>query len=372
MKLVLVGDGDSPHLLKWARALAGQVDLYAISSRGFAPEAEWDALLPPSRRLALATQPRHSGGNAALLLHLPRVVAWLRRVDADWLHAHYLTSHGTLAWLAQRAGGLRAQIAAAAWGSDVLVTPERSAAYRWLTQRVLAACTIATADSADAAQRLSELGAREVLTFPFGLETLPPEPPADAAPKAPWACYANRALEPIYAPERVLALFSALAAREPSAQLTVANEGSLRAALEEQAEAQGVTGRVRFVGRLSAADQAAHYAAARWYLSLPRSDATSVSVLEAMAHGCVPILSDLSANRALIGSAHAGVQGPRGLLVQTGASPIALALQWQALAPQASTIAQANRAWVAEHGLFAPGVAQLLARLAALAPAHRA
>ena len=32
MRLVLLGDGDSPHLLKWARALAPQVELWAASS----------------------------------------------------------------------------------------------------------------------------------------------------------------------------------------------------------------------------------------------------------------------------------------------------------------------------------------------------
>ena len=39
MRLVLLGDGDSPHLLKWARALAPQVELWAASSRGFAPDS---------------------------------------------------------------------------------------------------------------------------------------------------------------------------------------------------------------------------------------------------------------------------------------------------------------------------------------------
>ena len=55
MKLVLLGDGESPHLLKWARALAPQVALWACSSRGFAPG--FDALVPAERRLALGTRP---------------------------------------------------------------------------------------------------------------------------------------------------------------------------------------------------------------------------------------------------------------------------------------------------------------------------
>ena len=71
MRLVLVGDGDSPHLLKWARALAPRVDLHAVSSRGFLPA--FDEVLPRERRLALDTRPAFEGGNAGLLKTLPRV-----------------------------------------------------------------------------------------------------------------------------------------------------------------------------------------------------------------------------------------------------------------------------------------------------------
>ena len=61
MRLVLFGDGESPHLLKWARALAPQLELWAASSRGFL--SGFDAVLPPERRLALHTRPRAAGGN---------------------------------------------------------------------------------------------------------------------------------------------------------------------------------------------------------------------------------------------------------------------------------------------------------------------
>ena len=128
LRHALIGDGESPHLLKWARALAPQVDLWALSTRGFTPA--WDALVPPEKRLALQTQPQHSGGNAALLRKLPQVGRWLAQVDADWLNPHYLTSSGTLALLAKRMWRLRARTLASAWGSDILVTPERSAPMR--------------------------------------------------------------------------------------------------------------------------------------------------------------------------------------------------------------------------------------------------
>ena len=262
MRLVLIGDGESPHLLKWARALAPRVQLWAVSSRGFLPG--FDEVLPAARRRALNTHPDFAGGNAALLRELPGLARWLREIRPDWLHAHYLTSHGTLAWLAQALWRVPGRLAGSAWGSDILVTPQRSALMRWLTRRVLKACAVTTSDSRHMAERMSALGAADVMLLPFGLETLP----APSGEKDDDLFFANRGLEAIYAPQRVIALFAGIAAVRPGARLVVAHDGSLRGALQQQAAALGLASRVQFTGRLDAEAQAAWYRRARWYLSL--------------------------------------------------------------------------------------------------------
>ena len=82
MRYVLLGDGQSPHLLKWARALAPQVELWAASSRGFA--TGFDARVPPERRLALGERYgrliRDSGAPVQLLAVRP---------DRDCVWAQY-------------------------------------------------------------------------------------------------------------------------------------------------------------------------------------------------------------------------------------------------------------------------------------------
>ncbi len=365
MRYVLLGDAESPHLLKWARALADvpPIELWVASSRGFLPG--FDAVVPPARRLALATRPRAAGGNLGVLRQLPLLARWLKQVDAAWIHAHYLTSHGSLAWLAQRLFGVRGRLVASAWGSDILVAPQRSALLRALTRRVLRGCVLATSDSQVMATRMRQLGAGEVMVFPFGLESLPPP----AGPKDDGLFFANRGLEPLYDPHRVLAFFHRFAG--PQARLVVANQGSLLPALQVQAAALALGERVRFVGRLDAKTQAAFYDRARWYISLPRSDSVAVSVLEAMAHGCVPVLSDLPANHELVRS------GSNGLIVADAAAAVqpsaaALPMLSPLLAPllaRAEDIATHNRRWIAEHALFPPCVQQFVARLRALAPA---
>ncbi len=358
MKLVLIGDGESPHLLKWARALAAVpgLQLYAASSRGF-PQP-FKAIVPAERRLVLGTDPRHGGGNVAVLKTLPALGRWLAELDADWLHPHYLTSHGTLAWAAKRGWRLRAKIAGSAWGSDILVTPQQGWAYRWLTSRVLRACTLCTSDSQYMSERMRELGARELMTFPFGLEAMPKQ----NVRKTDWLFFSNRGLEPIYRPERVLATFAAIARLKPEARLVMANDGSLRAALEAQAQALGLGGRVEFVGRLDPKTQGGYYARARWFLSLPASDSVSVSVLEAMAHECLPLLSELPANRELL------ADGQRGLVLADGEETEGQVLldRLETLLIEGEAVGAVNREWVARHALFPPAVRRFVDRLKAL------
>lgn len=357
LKLVLIGDGESPHLLKWARALARQPELeaglFVASSRGFDPA--FDTVVAPTHRLALNTRPRHRGGNVGVLLQLPRLSRWLRAIQPDWLHAHYLTSHGTLAWLAQSWGGVSGHLVCSAWGSDILVAAHRPSPTQWLTKKVLNASALTTSDSHHMAARMCVLGARDVMVFPFGLERMPSS--TSAHDKDAHLFFANRALEPLHDPLRVIDTFVAIAQAQPEARLVVANDGSLRAAALAQAQRSGLAARITFVGRLTPEAQDDWYRRAQWHLSLPRSDSVSVSVLEAMAHGCIPLLSDLPANRELVRD------GDNGLVLGSKTFDD-LVPRLAVLHRRADAIAQANRAWVQTHAMFEPCVKALVSRLA--------
>lgn len=153
----------------------------------------------------------------------------------------------------------------------------------------------------------------------------------------------------------MLELFAALAQTQPEARLVIANDGSLKSELQAWVNARGLSQQVQFVGRLDAENQSRCYDQAQWYVSLPQSDSVAVSVLEALAHGCVPLLSDLPANRELVQS------GVNGLIVADGGLPTEADLQ--PLRARAAEIAVQNRDWVAQHGLFAPAIEAYLARL---------
>jgi len=83
-----------------------------------------------------------------------------------------------------------------------------------------------------------------------------------------------------------------------------------------------------------------------------------------MAHGCVPLLSDLPANRELVRD------GVNGLVVPDGADAVDVAAL-ERLGADAPAIAAANRDWVGAHALFEPSVDAFVARLEQCTPGPR-
>ena len=77
-----------------------------------------------------------------------------------------------------------------------------------------------------------------------------------------------------------------------------------------------------------------------------------------MAQGCIPILSDLPANRELVRD------GDNGIVLRDGEALTAARLQ--PLLARAEAVAADNRAWVQAHALFAPCVQRFVDRLRAL------
>ena len=67
---------------------------------------------------------------------------------------------------------------------------------------------------------------------------------------------------------------------------------------------------VTFIGWVDATINSKMYAKSKIWVSIPESDATSISLLEAMSLGCIPIVVDLPANREWI------QQGKNGIIVE--------------------------------------------------------
>src|SRR5205814_2137812 len=106
-----------------------------------------------------------------------------------------------------------------------------------------------------------------------------------------------RQFEPLYDLPTLLHALPAVRAAVPGLRVTLAGSGPLQGALERLARQLGIADMVRFAGRLPHAALSPLLSQAAVYVSTSRSDSTSISLLEAMATGAVPVVSDIPGNR---------------------------------------------------------------------------
>ena len=355
MRLAFLADASLPHTLRWVNHFAARGHECLLSSvepgTGYACPV---AALPP--RTSLPRFLRYT-------LAVPEVQRLLRAFRPQVVNAHFLPNYG---WLAVRAGCQ--PLVLTTLGSDILLVPQRSPLHAWRTRYVLGRSDAVTADAQMLARAIAAFGvpAAKILTVPFGIEAARFGSPAPR-PSAPLVVLSTRRLEPVYDVETLLGACARLDPGERAAfAWRIAGSGTREAALRTQAAALPV----EFLGWLGVADLDRELASAHLYVSTSQSDSTSVSLLEAMAAGCLPVVSDLPANREWI------THGENGLLFPVG-DDAALAGCLRQAAGDAAWRTQAaarNRDIVAARATWESNLAAvetLFARLAPSVPAGR-
>jgi len=294
LRLLFVGNVSSVHVRRWAGYFAEHGhDVHAADLWG-ARRSDLDAPFPVHRL----------GRPQTAFLELRRLA---HAVRAQIVHAHYLTYYG---WIAR--ASLVQPYAVTLWGSDVLLDVPRSRLRRVWARGVLRGARCVTADSEDVMAAAIALGARRSLTheIQFGVDTRRFSPgPQDAAIRAELGVgdarllFSPRSITPLY---RTLVAVDAMRHLPPDVVLVGSLAGADPAYLEEVRRAArewGVEDRLRLMPSIPHGEIDRWYRTAAAVISIPASDATSVSLLEALAVGVPVIATDLPSVRGWIGAA---------------------------------------------------------------------
>ncbi len=250
------------------------------------------------------------------LLAAPALARLVRKFRPQLVNAHFVSGYGFLAALVPSARPL----AISAWGSDILLNPEKSRLHRFRTRFALRAARLVTCDAENLSGALQGLGvgSSRILEVPMGVD---PRLfyPADKetfvqipGERHPLRIVSTRRLEPVYDIETLLRAAVVLKGRGLDFRIEIADQGSDRARLENFRDESDLKDRVRFTGELSQAELAGVLREADIYVSASLSDSTSVSLLEAMACGIFPVVTDIAGNRQWV------VQGRNGLTFPPG------------------------------------------------------
>jgi glycosyltransferase involved in cell wall biosynthesis len=186
-----------------------------------------------------------------------------------------------------------------AWGSDVLVLPNQSKLMHKMVCYNLRNVDIITSDSLFMSSKISQLispSTKKIHTINFGIQSLPNK--QDLANKQN-LILSNRLHKPLYRVDMIVRAFASLCSNnliDSDYKLVVAAGGDESNKIIQLSKELNIFQRIVFTGMLPYSELVEYYKLAKIFVSVPISDGAASSLLESMAYGCIPVLSNLPAN----------------------------------------------------------------------------
>jgi L-malate glycosyltransferase len=237
----------------------------------------------------------------------------LQKLQPDLIHIHQVNRMAY--FVSKIANSLNIPIVTTAWGSDVLLMPGKNRFFYFLVKKTIERSAIVTADALEMITVMHKMvPATSYELIQYGID------PISALDKEK-TIYSNRLHEPLYRIDQIIRHFYEFKKMNPNWILKIGAEGSETENLKALARDLGIENKVQFLGWLNHEKNKKEYAKASIYISIPESDGTSVSLLEAMSAGCIPVVSDLPSNREWI------QDGKNGVIVQADLNPFESALE---------------------------------------------
>jgi glycosyltransferase involved in cell wall biosynthesis len=365
--LAFLGDPNSIHLRRWVSFFAERGHLVTL----LVPQGlELEPGLPDSIEVERFRRfnPRSPFAPFGFVRSRASLRKAVARVGPDILNAHFLTEYGWHAWMA----GFH-PYAITLWGSDIYVGPRKWRAVRMMARLTLRAADLVMADSEDLRRGAEELGARpdraELIGWGVDLARFS----GGSAPAALRSrlgldgrrvVFSPRAITPLY---RQNVVVDALARLPSDVSVVMSRHNSDPAeveGIERHAAALGLADRLVLVPSIAHDEMPDFLRLADVVVSVPVSDSTSVTTLEAMACERQVVAADLPSVREWLGDLDLESLVP---VDDPAATAAALARALSRSAPDRAEIGRRGRAIIRERADQAASlgaVEQLYIRLA--------
>jgi len=236
---------------------------------------------------------------AEYLLGIPWLKHKIAEINPEIVHAVYVSSYGFLGALS----GFH-PLMISAIGSDILITPNRNRIFREIVKFTIQKSNLIHAQGIHLIDRLTELGAdpSKIIAFSYGtdLNCIKEIKEVERIEREEFSIISTRHLEPIYDVETLIKALQLVIKRIPSIKLIIVGEGSQRKRLQNLVTRLNLNSHVRFLGGQSQREVYRNLLRAQIYVSTSLSDGSSTSLMEAMACGAFPIVTNIAANQELI------------------------------------------------------------------------
>lgn len=302
MRICYVADGASIHTQKWVNYFARKgYETHLICWKvipGYENNVNIHLLTRLAPQIWIVSQ------YLSFLFWILQVRRLISRIKPDMVDGHYITVYGFLA----ACSGFH-PLVISAWGSDVLVHPERNSILKATTKHTLRKADVVTCDSEVARDGLIKLGTESakirmilkgVDTQQFSRQHTNEELKTRLGISGAPTIVSTRSLEPVYNVEMLIRAIPLVLKHTPEAKFVIAGDGKQRKYLENLAISLGISDSIRFVGRVLHSELPEYLAISDIYVSTSLSDTSHISLQEAMACQLAPVVTDIPANRAWI------------------------------------------------------------------------
>ena len=190
------------------------------------------------------------------------------------------------------------------WGFDMLEDANRNLFWDWVTRIVLKRSDWLAVDCETVMRKVEQYGfpADRITVFPWGvdLDQFSPEKRGfmrrQVGFEEDFLIVHTRSWEPRYGVDIALEGFRLAQKETPNIRMFMLGGGSQIKKVKEFVEKHQLTERIHFCGYKKNQSLADYFQAADAYLSASHIDGSSVALMEAMACGCPPIVSDIPSN----------------------------------------------------------------------------
>lgn len=233
----------------------------------------------------------------------------VKKHGCDLIHIHWAIPTGLIGvWVGTI---IQKPILVTIHGSDMRMALKKEGILKRIFISVLRKSTHTHCVSEVQREELKNLGLPEekISVFPMGIDEIFFNYKREHLSKIPSVTIlSNRNLISIYNVSLLIQAIPIVLREVPEAKFIIAGEGSERGRLENEVNRLNLNSSVIFLGRIPHRDMPDLLAKSDIYVSTSLYDGTSVSLLEAMASGCFPVVSDIPSNREWI------EEGKNGLL----------------------------------------------------------
>ncbi|MDI6841078.1 MAG: glycosyltransferase [bacterium] len=251
----------------------------------------------------------YKGGirNWQYLIRINRIKELIHKIKPNILHAHYITSYGFIGALVNFH-----PYVISALGSDILIAPRESLFLRLCIKKAINRADLIISHAFHLFQALISMGANKEKSILFGWGVDLKRISKEVEPQREEnTVISARQFEPIYNLELLIRAIPYVIKFIPDANFILIGDGTQKEQLENLAHKLKIDEHVKFLGKISHSNVLKHLGSSQIYTSTSLSDGTSATLLEAMALGAFPVVTDIPANREWI------QDGINGFLVPT-------------------------------------------------------